>query len=130
MTKYTAQRNQFERALARLDEALAMSKTELVRDSAVKRFELCFDIAWKLVKSALATRDLICATPRECFEQALRARILSDHAFWFDMVKMRNLTVHTYNEELAEEVYAKLPKASECFHLLLSRLPKEQENAP
>lgn len=125
MTKAAAIRNQLERALARLDEALALEKTDLVRDSTIKRFELSYDLAWKLVKEALAERDMICASPRECFEQALRARILPDDPFWFTMVKLRNLTVHAYNEELAEQVYAKLPDASKRFHDLLRRVMEE-----
>jgi len=41
----------FEKAINKLDEVLDMEKTEVVRDSAIKRFELCFDLAWKSLRS-------------------------------------------------------------------------------
>lgn len=37
---------------------------------------------------------------------------------WIELVKTRNKTVHTYDEELAEQVYAKLPQALEAFQKL------------
>jgi len=41
------------------------------------------------------------------------------------MVALRNLTSHTYEEELAEQVYAALPQALARFEALLSRLEEE-----
>jgi len=33
----------FQKAIERLEEVLILEKTEINRDSAIKRFELCFD---------------------------------------------------------------------------------------
>jgi hypothetical protein len=41
------------------------------------------------------------------------------------MVALRNLTSHTYEEELAEQVYAALPQDLARFEALLSRLEEE-----
>ncbi|MBI4142701.1 nucleotidyltransferase substrate binding protein [Candidatus Uhrbacteria bacterium] len=125
MTKDEALHTQLERALAKLDEALVMQKTELVRDVSVKRFELCFDLAWKLVKGQLGRRGVSCASPRECLRLAFLNNIMKRDDMWFVMLKNRNLAVHTYNEEIAEAVYAILPNAAQRFHFLLDHLPKE-----
>ena len=38
-------------------------------------------------------------------QEALQAGLIEDGNLWSDMQKMRNLTSHTYREELANEVY-------------------------
>jgi hypothetical protein len=43
--------NDYKKALSRFKEALQKEKDDIVRDSAIKRFELVFDISWKLIKS-------------------------------------------------------------------------------
>lgn len=57
----------FKKALQRLEEVLEVKKTTITRDSAIKRFELCFDLAWKIIKSASSDQGLMCASPRACF---------------------------------------------------------------
>jgi hypothetical protein len=41
----------FGKAVKRLEEVLKLKKTDVVRDSAIKRFELCFDLAWNSIKN-------------------------------------------------------------------------------
>jgi uncharacterized protein with HEPN domain len=38
-----------------------------------------------------------------------------DNPFWIDLAKLRNYTVHTYDESLADYVYAQLPDALRRF---------------
>lgn len=40
----------FDKAIRKLGGVLEVEKTEMTRDSAIKRFELCFDLAWKTIK--------------------------------------------------------------------------------
>ena len=41
------------KALLVLDEALAMPKNPIVRDSAIQRFEISFELCWKFLKAYL-----------------------------------------------------------------------------
>ena len=50
----------FEKAVKRLEEVLELKKTEVVRDSAIKRFELCFDLAWKTIKEYARKYGMAC----------------------------------------------------------------------
>ncbi len=43
------------------------------------------------------------------FKEAFRNGVVGNDPFWIDMTKLRNYTVHTYNETLAEYVYPSLP---------------------
>jgi hypothetical protein len=44
MTKSGSLRADFVRATTRLEEALALPKDEIVRDSAIQRFEISFEL--------------------------------------------------------------------------------------
>lgn len=53
MTKFKSLQSDFEKAILRLAEVLKEIKTDIVRDSAIKRFEITFDLSWKAVKAFL-----------------------------------------------------------------------------
>ena len=97
----------FERALARLREALAEPENQFVRDSIIQRFEFTFETAWKAMYRWLRQRgvdadeDAYATIP-----EAFKRRLISDEKHWGEMRKYRNLTSHTYNESLAIEVAA------------------------
>ena len=123
MTKFEAQILQLEKALSRLNEALAAPKNDIVRDSAIQRFELTIDMAWKLVKTILEEKHgVICHSPKDSFREAYRQKLLSYDEFWLELVDMRNETSHTYKEEIAESVYSRLPKASQYIGALLKNV--------
>ena len=44
MTKLAATRQQFQDAITQLDEILLQPKSDIARDSAIKWFELAFDL--------------------------------------------------------------------------------------
>lgn len=120
-SKYDAVKEQFQKALQRLEDVLRQEKNEYIRDSAIKRFEFTFDLSWKFLKEFLEKdRGVICASPKGCFREAYRQGLLEYDDFWIEMTDMRNQTVHTYREETAEEIFNKLPAALEHFRLLLS----------
>ncbi len=48
-------------------------------------------------------------TPRECIQQAYSIHWLNDETAWLSMLKDRNLTSLTYKEDLALEIYCRLP---------------------
>ena len=120
MTKYEAQLAQLSKALQRLKEALAAPKNDIVRDSAIQRFEFTIDMTWKLVKTILEEKHgVVCHSPKECFREAYKQKMLVYYEFWLELVDMRNETSHTYKEEIAESVYIRLPKAAEYITGLL-----------
>src|SRR3989344_8809562 len=113
MSKFQAIKKQFETAITRLSEALEQKETEFIRDSAIQRFEFSFDLAWKTIKAYGEDEGFTCTTPRSCFKEAFNKGLVEYDEFWMEMIKMRNLTVHTYIEAVAQKVYSQLPKALE-----------------
>lgn len=127
MTKFHSLLEDFFAAVDRLDEVLREKKTDIVRDSAIKRFELCFELAWKTAKAFLEEEhSTTCVSPRNCFREAFRVRLIEHEAVWLDLTSDRNYTAHTYNQKLAEKIYADLPKALEAFKTLLTKLREQQ----
>ncbi len=115
----------FEKIIDQLDEVLNMKKTEVVRDSAIKRFELCFDLAWKSIKVCAKIQGAECYSPKACFKTAFQLKLIEYDEKWSDMVDDRNLSSHTYKEELAEEVYSKLSGYLSLFKDLLQKLKED-----
>lgn len=93
------------KALAQLEKAVALPKDEFVRDSVIQRFEFTHELGWKMMKLRLEAEGLPVRTPRETVQEALQAGLIEDGNLWTDMQKKRNLTSHTYHEELADDVY-------------------------
>jgi nucleotidyltransferase substrate binding protein (TIGR01987 family) len=98
----------FKKTITRLEEALSLEKTEIVRDSAIKRFELCFDLAWKCIKFYARREGIECNSPRSCLKVAFQLNLIPYDENWLKMLDDRNLSVHIYKEKYAEEVYSQL----------------------
>jgi nucleotidyltransferase substrate binding protein (TIGR01987 family) len=97
----------FGKALFRLHEVVDMNETDIVRDALIQRFEFTFETAWKAMFRWLRARGA--EVDDEAFAVLPRAftnRLIVDHDGWTELRKKRNLTAHTYKEELAVEVAA------------------------
>lgn len=123
MSKFDAQKKQFEHALFRLQEVLALPATDIIRDSAIQRFEFTLDLGWKTLKTFLEdTKGIVCASPKECFKEAYRQGIISYEEEWIVYVDMRNETSYSYNEPIAEKIFQRLPEVAQKFSELLNVL--------
>ena len=112
-------------ALARFEEVIQMEKTVINRDAAILRFEFTIELAWKSMQKFLRDEDIECRSPKECLKEAFQFGLIEDDKIWNDMVKDRNLVVHSYYEQLAEKVYSRLPQYIEPLKKLRERLLKE-----
>lgn len=100
----------FIKATARLEEACAQPFSSFIRDSVIQRFEFCWELAWKTLKLRLQQLGVEALNPRDIFREALSMGILRDGNAWTETQKNRNLTSHTYDEALADQVYAYILK--------------------
>ncbi len=118
MDRLKKQIEDFERALSRFEEAVALADKNrgnklypFLRDSAIQRFEFTFEIFWKLVKTAMKELEGVeCNSPKSCMRELFKNRYVTEEELrkLLQMVDDRNLTVHTYHEKLAEELFEKL----------------------
>mgnify|MGYP000555948282 CR=1 FL=1 len=102
--------NALGNALTRLNESLQFDLSQpLVVDACIQRFEFCIELTWKTLKKCLVIEGIEANTPRECIQVAYQIHWINDESAWLSMLKDRNLTSHTYKEDLALEIYYRLP---------------------
>ena len=113
-------------ALATLNELLrksALSKVE--RDAAIQRFEYTFEATWKAAQLYLReVEGLEVGSPKRAARAALQVGLF-DAAHTHELLAMvddRNLTVHTYNEQLAEEIASRLSGHAQLLQRWLDQM--------
>lgn len=116
--KQTALTHDFSDALTRWAESLALPKNDIVRDSAILRFELTFEVAWKLIQILARDQGLTVNSPRQAFQQAFTLGWITDEVVWADIIRARNTTVHVYRQEYADALYQELPRYYQAFQEL------------
>ncbi len=116
-------------AVAQLREAVAAFEdapnNAFIRDSVIKRFEKSFELAWKCIRDWLAIQypEVDAFGAKTTLVKGLEYGIIRNGDAWSEMLRQRNLTVHTYNEALAVEVSDEVRRhAVDCFDDLLARL--------
>lgn len=97
--------DELKKAVQQLAKALNEDESEFVRDAAIKRFEFCYELAWKTLKHVLSHVGLEARNPRDVFRLSLEQGFIVDGNLWSSIQRMRNQTTPTYDQELAEQVY-------------------------
>jgi len=114
---------QLKDALKRYSEVMRLEKSDVVRDSAIQRFEFTYELSWKTLKAYLEEKGLKeLYAPKEVIRSAFQAGLISNDTTWLDMVETRNETSHIYNEDMAEKVYNKLSAYLPLIEKLLQKL--------
>lgn len=105
-----------------LHEALHQAESKLEIAGTIQAFEVCYELAWKTLQKVLNLRGIDVFSPRETFRLAAREALIASPKNWFDYVKKRNITVHSYEDQIMEEVYPVLPKFLKDLNLLIKNL--------
>ena len=113
-----ALRKDFESILSRWGKVLDQPENEIIRDAAILRFELAFEVGWKLVQLLARDQGYEVKSPRQAFQRAFTMGWITDEEVWADIVKARNTAVHVYRQEYAKALYLKLTNFYEAFQEL------------
>ncbi|ADH60487.1 nucleotidyltransferase substrate binding protein, HI0074 family [Thermoanaerobacter mathranii subsp. mathranii str. A3] len=100
--------NDFAKAFENLKKATEVAKDDLDIDGTIKRFELCYELAWKLMKEYLADLGIIVKGPREAFKQAFINDLIENEEVWLKMIEDRNLLVHIYTHEQSRDIFQRI----------------------
>ena len=79
------------------------------------------------VERFLNREGILCRSPRSCIKEAFSIGLIKDEYNWLDILDDRNLSVHTYDEELAEQLYSRLKSHHKAMKSLLEEI-KEKLN--
>ncbi len=102
---------QLESALKKFEEVLKCPYSEIARDAAIQRFQFTYELLSKTIKVYLSEIEKIqVSSPRSCFREIKNIIKLSDEEIetCLRMADDRNMSVHIYSEELAQQLYDRL----------------------
>lgn len=81
-------------------------------------------MSWKALKRVLDYLGIDARAPRPVFKEAYAQGLLSDEQVWLDMIEMRNLSSHVYDEHEISRILTELERYLAAFDALLARLRK------
>lgn len=105
----------YQRAFNALQEAVELAQqrplSKLEQQGLIQGFEFTHELAWKTLKDFLDYRGVSgIIGSRDAARVAFREGLIADGETWMEMIKSRNLTSHTYREEVANDIAEKILK--------------------
>lgn len=103
----------FLKAFSLLEEAVKLSAehelTELEEQGVIQRFEFTHELAWNILKDYFEYQGNVNITgSRDATREAFNKGLIADGEGWMEMIKSRNQSSHTYNEEVADAIMNKI----------------------
>lgn len=100
-----------DRAMAELESYAALPIVNR-RDKAglIQAFEFTFELFWKTFQKLAPEAGLEAASPREALAAGVKLHLIEigESSDWAQMLRDRNLTSHTYNAAVADEILERL----------------------
>jgi nucleotidyltransferase substrate binding protein (TIGR01987 family) len=81
---------------------------EILNAAIIQHFEFCFELAWKTLRHFAIEQAREVRGPRDAFAAGVLQGIIQDDEVWRSILVDRNLTVHTYNEALADSITGRI----------------------
>jgi nucleotidyltransferase substrate binding protein (TIGR01987 family) len=128
--------NNFVRAYRSLEEAVELRKSrelnDLEKQGLIQRFEYTHELAWKLLKDYIeyqgASTEISISGSRDATRQAFNRGLVENGEIWMDMIVSRNLTSHTYEQALADEIVEKIARDYyPVMHALITEFTKRYD---
>lgn len=109
-------------AFDQFHEALKIAKTDLEKAGTIQYFEFTYELAWKTMKRILSHRGKDLNSPRMVIREAALEKLIDNPELWFNFLKDRNETVHTYNKAIADSIFSDLHLFDTEMLLLIAKL--------
>ncbi|GAB4219828.1 MAG TPA: nucleotidyltransferase substrate binding protein [Spirochaetota bacterium] len=105
--------NHFMNAFKRLEDAVTLyndrTLSDLEEQGLIQAFEYTHELAWNVFKDFLEDRGVTnLYGSKDTTRYAFKNGLIDNGEVWMDMIISRNLTSHTYDEELAKEIIKKI----------------------
>ena len=107
MSKMQLKHDLFKKVLLSL-QAIYLKPVDADRiniDATIKRFEFTFELSWKCLKQYFQEQGIIVNYPKEIIKEAFATGLINDEQLWLQMLNDRNMTSHTYNRQLADQIH-------------------------
>jgi nucleotidyltransferase substrate binding protein (TIGR01987 family) len=123
-------KNAFSRLKESYDKTINSQNTadySFFRDSTIQRFEFTIEILWKTVKEFLKLKEGVeCRSPKSCIRDFFGSGYLSsqDVVTLLEAIDDRNLTSHTYHEEIADKIFQNIKKYLPVIKSVINEIEK------
>jgi nucleotidyltransferase substrate binding protein (TIGR01987 family) len=95
----------FETLRRAVDLAQQRGLSELEQQGLIQGFEFTHELAWNVLKDYLEETGISgIIGSKGATREAFKNGLIHDGESWMEMIKSRNLSSHTYNQDIAEEV--------------------------
>jgi len=99
----------YKKALVQLEAAVQITiereLSDLEKQGMIQCFEYNHELAWNTLKYYLEYQgNNSIKGSRDATREAFKIELISDGEAWMDMIKSRNKSSHTYNEETANDI--------------------------
>ena len=113
----------FDKAFKRLTDAIQIIRNDpdnvLLQAGLIQTYEFTFELAWKTLKDYLEMEGFTVSSPRATLRQAFQSGYIQQGDVWLKALNDRNLTPHTYDDEVTKEVIADI---QQTYYFLLKDL--------
>jgi nucleotidyltransferase substrate binding protein (TIGR01987 family) len=101
--------NHFQKAYSQLKEALDLMEqrplSNIEKQGTIQAFEFTYELAWNVLRDYLVWQGAeTISGSRDAIREGFKRELISDGHAWLAMLQDRNRTVHTYNEETAQQI--------------------------
>jgi nucleotidyltransferase substrate binding protein (TIGR01987 family) len=105
--------NHFTKALKQLRDAVTLAQerplSQLEKQGLIQAFEFTHELAWNTLKDFLeesGVQNLYGS--RDATREAFKTGLIKNGEVWMNMIQSRNLTSHTYDETVADEIVSSI----------------------
>ena len=119
----------YKKALQQLQSAVELRQqralSNLEKQGVIQAFEFTHELAWNVLKDYLQDQgNQNIKGSKDATREAFKVELIADGEQWMAMIQSRNISSHTYNEHIAEELVNAI--ADQYFPLFIA-LQSEME---
>ncbi len=83
--------------------------SDLEKQGVVQAFEFTHELAWNVIKDYFEYQGNSSITgSRDATREAFQQKLIINGSIWMEMITSRNLTSHTYNKKIANDIVDKV----------------------
>jgi nucleotidyltransferase substrate binding protein (TIGR01987 family) len=99
----------YKKAVRQLQNAVELSKqralSDLEKQGVIQAFEFTHELAWNVLKDYLQDQgNQNIKGSKDATREAFKVELIADGERWMAMIQSRNISSHTYNEQIADEL--------------------------
>jgi len=108
--KLNLEKEKLEKAIINLEKVCKSDiyDKRIKIDATIQRFEYTIELFWKYLKRILEINGRDINLPKAILQESYQNALISNEKIWLDMLRDRNQTSHTYNEQLADSIFHRI----------------------